>query len=352
LGETLRQEGDLTEALTQVEAVLAQQPDHYQGLQLRGKINAAQGNGTAARADYQRLIELAPENPSGYYHLGLLARVEQRYDEAIAYFDKALQLNPKLMDVFTNKVLTLGAQKKWADARDACAQQLKAVADSPSAQAIIYFMEGQINKSSGDLAAAKTDFQQALEANPNYVLAYYELARLYLKDKDVDSAVAQFEALLAKNPRQYGVHMQLGTIHDLNERPDLAETHYRKALEINPDFAPAANNLAYNLAEQGKSLDEALTLAQKAREKLPEDPGVMDTLGWVYTKKGLYDSGIREFQDSLTKLSDNATIHYHLGVAYAGKGDKENARMAFNKALETKGAEAIADQVKQAMASL
>jgi tetratricopeptide (TPR) repeat protein len=278
--------------------------------------------------------------------------MKKQYDEAIAYFDKALQINPKLMDVFTNKVLTLAAQKKWDAAREACTQQLAVVADSQPARAIVHFMEGQIHKARGDLKAAESAFQKALEANANYVLAYYELARLYLREKDVDSAVAQFETLLEKNPKQFGVHMQLGTIHDLNGRPDLAETHYRKALEINPDFAPAANNLAYNLAEQRKSLDEALTLAQKAREKLPDDPGVMDTLGWVYARKGLWDSAIRELQDSLAKMPDNAAIHYHLGVAYAGKGDKENARMAFNKALETKGAEAVAEQVKEAMGKL
>ncbi len=349
LGETLRREGNFPEALVQVEEVLKDQPDHYQALLLRGNLKAAQRDTEAAGNDYRRLVALQPENPVGYYQLGLLTRLDQKYEEAIGYFDQALQRNPKLMDVFTNKVLTLAAQKKWDEALNACTQQLAVVADSKPAQAIVHFMEGQIHKARNDRKAAELAFRKSVEANANYVQAYYEMARLYLQDNKLDEAVAQYEALLAKDPKQFGSHMQLGTIYDMQGRLDLAETHYREALKINPDFAPAANNLAYNLAEQEKNLDEALLLAQKAREKLPEDPSTMDTLGWVYTKKQLYDSAIRELQDSLAKLPDNAAIHYHLGMALLGKGETEKAREAFGKALAAKDAGTVADRVKKAL---
>ena len=52
--------------------------------------------------------------------------------------------------------------------------------------------------------------------------------------------------------------MMLGTIYDLKKRFDMSEKHYRAALDIDPDFAPAANNLAYLLAAQDKNIDEAL----------------------------------------------------------------------------------------------
>ena len=127
--------------------------------------------------------------------------------------------------------------------------------------------------------------------------------------------------------------MMLGTIYDLKKRFDMSEKHYRAALEINPDFAPAANNLAYLLAAQDKNIDEALGFAQKAKEQLPAEPSVMDTLGWIYYKKGLYDSAISEFKDSLEKLADNATVNYHLGMAYYQKGDKPKAKKQLEKAL-------------------
>ena len=59
--------------------------------------------------------------------------------------------------------------------------------------------------------------------------------------------------------------MVLGTIYDIQKQFDLSEKHYRAALDIDPDFAPAANNLAYLLLTQDKNIDEALGLAQQAK---------------------------------------------------------------------------------------
>jgi tetratricopeptide (TPR) repeat protein len=60
----------------------------------------------------------------------------------------------------------------------------------------------------------------------------------------------------------------------------------------------------------------------------------MDTLGWVYYRKGMYDSAIAEFSDSLEKMPDNPTVIYHLGMAYYKKGELQNARAELKKALK------------------
>jgi tetratricopeptide (TPR) repeat protein len=110
-----------------------------------------------------------------------------------------------------------------------------------------------------------------------------------------------------------------------------AESYYRKALDMRQDFAPAANNLAWVLAEHGGNIDEALGFAQAAKERMPEDPSIMDTLGWIYYKKGLYRSAIVELEQSHEKLQTNPIIAYHLGMAYL----KNNQRQEAKKALET-----------------
>jgi tetratricopeptide (TPR) repeat protein len=146
--------------------------------------------------------------------------------------------------------------------------------------------------------------------------------------------------------------MLLGIIYDLQKRFDLSEKHYTAALEINPEFAPAANNLAFILAEQDKNLDEALVLAQMAKEKIPESPYVMDTLGWVYYRKGLYDSAIGEFTDSLEKIPDNPAVLYHLGMAYYKKGDADKARAELEKALRLDENFIGADEARKVLAEL
>ncbi len=298
------------------------------------------------------MIELAPQNPAGYFRLGRLQRLLKEYDLALANFEKAMSINPKLIDVFTNMVLLYAEKKEFDRALEICDQQIKKVQDTPALLAIIHNFKGGLYLAKGKVKKAEESFKQALKENPNFMRPYYALAGIYLKEKKEDQAIAQYQAVLDKNPKQTGPHMLLGTIYDMQKRFDLSEKHYREALNINPEFAPAANNLAYLLAEKDKNLNEALGFAQKAKEKLSDDPSVMDTLGWVFYKKGLYDNAITEFRDSLEKIPEAAIVHYHLGLAYYKKGDKDSARAALEKSLSLDEKYEGADKARQILSEL
>ncbi|MCP4694905.1 MAG: tetratricopeptide repeat protein, partial [Desulfobacterales bacterium] len=204
----------------------------------------------------------------------------------------------------------------------------------------------------GDKKAAEAELKRVMELDPDNMKAYFALARIYLTDDREEEAIAQYKALLEKDPHNAAPHMMLGIIYYNNKQLDLSEEHYRKALEIDPDFVPAANNLAYMLVERGKDLNVALGYAQKAKENAPDNPLIMDTLGSVYYKKGLYDSAIYEFTDCLVKRPDDPTVHYHLGLALHKKGDKARARSALEKALELNKNFAEADEARRVLEEL
>jgi len=179
---------------------------------------------------------------------------------------------------------------------------------------------------SGQIEKLLPIYETALALNPEDAQILTAIAQYHLRQKDIEKAPQQTRSL-----------MMLGALYEQKGELDLAEQYYRKTLEINPDFAPAANNLAYILTSQGGDINEALMLAKKAKELLPDDPSVMDTLGWIYYKKGLYESAIVEFSDSLEKLPDNPTIHYHLGAAFYQNGESTNAKIQLERALSLDG---------------
>ena len=92
--------------------------------------------------------------------------------------------------------------------------------------------------------------------------------------------------------------------------------------------------------------------ARLAKEALPEDANVMDTLGLVYYKKGFHDNAIAEFRGSLEKLPENATVHYHLGMAYYKKGESDRAREALEEALSLDANFDHADEARKVLAEL
>src|SRR5207248_871255 len=110
------------------------------------------------------------------------------------------------------------------------------------------------------------------------------------------------------------------------------------------------NNLAFVIVDSGGNLDEALSLAQKALQKWPQQPNLVDTLGWIYFKKNLNDSALQVFRGLALKYPDNANFHYHFGMALLQKGDKETARTELKSGLSKKPSAETRQNIETALA--
>ncbi|MBI5745822.1 MAG: tetratricopeptide repeat protein, partial [Nitrospirae bacterium] len=141
-------------------------------------------------------------------------------------------------------------------------------------------------------------------------------------------------------------------IYDSLQDFEKAKIEYEVALKIDPKFAPAANNLAWNYSEHGGNLDVALSLAETAREKLPEDPSIADTLGWIYYKKGAYLRSISLLKEGAEKLESNPLVRYHLGMAYYKNGDKDQAKKELAASLKQNSNYPGADEAKRVLQEL
>ncbi len=334
LSELYLREDNLNGTIDQCREVLTIDSDNYQARLNMGKAFMAQGLIKEAELEFKMLIKKQPENPMGYYRLGIVQRHARHYKDAISSFETALSKNEKLVDVFANLILVYVDQKDFDSALTRCNEQMKKVGNSSIHKAVIYNLKGGVLAAQNKMDQAEAAFNSAIDANPDFLKPYFALAKIYLSSQRQEKAIEQYKSILKKKPDQAGPHMLLGTIYDMQKKYDLSEKHYRSALEINPNFVPAANNLAYLLSSKEESLDEALKLAQLAKSKLPDDASIMDTLGWIYFKKGLYGNAIREFTDSLDKLPGNPIVYYHLGAAYLKNGRKAEAKAQLEKALE------------------
>ncbi|MDA3896835.1 MAG: tetratricopeptide repeat protein, partial [Desulfobacteraceae bacterium] len=329
-------ENSFLQAKESAEAILKLAPDNYQAIKLLGNLYMQENQFDRAKNYFSTLIELAPQNPDGFFLLGLVNKRQQKYEAAVANFEAALAKGHSNINVFVNLVSTLLENNMIDDAIDRCDENLQKIKNQPYSQAVIYDLKGKLYLAQNHITLAEKSFKSAIISNPNYLPPYYSLAKIYFSEGREDKAIRQYENAIGSNAgtRQEMPNMMLGIIFSIKKQWDLAELHYRKALKINPDFVPAANNLAYLLADQDKNLDEALRLAQKAKKILPDDPRIQDTLGWIYVKLGFYEQAIHAFSDSIRHLPDNATLHYHLGMAYYKKGEARQAKAALEQALK------------------
>ena len=124
---------------------------------------------------------------------------------------------------------------------------------------------------------------------------YEMLGQLYIAQKKLNEARTEFEAMAKRQAKPVSALTMSGMILMTQGQSDLAKKKFEEVLAIDPQAVIASNNLAWMYAEAGTDLDTALKLAQTANAQAPDQPELMDTLGWVYYKKGLARQAVRLF---------------------------------------------------------
>ncbi|HBB15701.1 MAG TPA: cytochrome c biogenesis factor, partial [Syntrophus sp. (in: bacteria)] len=106
------------------------------------------------------------------------------------------------------------------------------------------------------------------------------------------------------------------------------------------------------LADGGGNLDEALKFAQIAREAVPEDPSVADTLGWIYYKKGLIETAYPLISEAAVKTKGNPSIRFHHGMVLAKKGKNKEASAELRAALALNPNFSGAEEARKTLTSI
>jgi tetratricopeptide (TPR) repeat protein len=186
-----------------------------------------------------------------------------------------------------------------------------------------------------DYPTAISEYKKVLERAPRSADVWIRLAETHRRTGDSTSASAAFKKAQELAPNNVAPFIQMAMMFDLEGRQPEAKPLYEHVLRLQPDHVIALNNLAYQMAESGADLDQALTMAQRAKQQRPTDNNVADTLGWIYIKKNLSDTAIGIFKDLVQKDPARATYRYHLGMALYQKGDKTQAKKELEQALKS-----------------
>ncbi|HET8548534.1 MAG TPA: tetratricopeptide repeat protein [Bryobacteraceae bacterium] len=204
----------------------------------------------------------------------------------------------------------------------------------------------------GKLDLAQQLYGEALKRNDRIADVWARLGEVQFTNGDAQKAVESFNKAREIDPKLVNAWLGLALVHESKGEQQKARAMYEQVLKLQSDNPIALNNLAYQLAESGTDLDQALALAQKAKQKSPTNPNITDTLGWVYIKKNLHDSAIGLYRELIRTNPQNATFQYHLAMALASKGNKPEARKALEAALKNKPARNEEAKIRELMAKL
>jgi len=355
--------GELTIALDEARAVLRLRPDWELAALFQAQVLQRRSNAEAIQflADYLKMHPNAKDARLSYARLLVN---EKKFNEARSQFEVLLADVPQNADV-TMAVALLAIQAKDYDAAETQLKHLLEMNYKDPDAARFYL--GQLNEERERYGEALKWFgaigpgEHFINSRARYagVLAKQGSladARSYLQQSSAQSPqqrvrLVQAEAQLLRDAREYQEAFNfLGeAVVKLPDAPDLLydhamaaekvnridvlETNLRQLIKIQPGNAHAYNALGYTLADRSERLPEARALIETALKLAPEDPFIMDSMGWVLYRLGQHQEGLAYLQRAFA-LRPDAEIAAHLGEVLWDQGQREQAQKIWSEMLK------------------
>jgi tetratricopeptide (TPR) repeat protein len=145
-----------------------------------------------------------------------------------------------------------------------------------------------------------------------------------------------------------------GICYERSKQWPKAEADLKKALELFPDQPHVLNYLGYSWVDQGLNLDEGMAMIRRAVDQRPDDGYIVDSLGWAYFRIAKYDEAVRYLERAVELKPEDPTINDHLGDAYWRVGRNLEARFQWAHARDLKpeadDAQKIEEKLKTGLA--
>jgi tetratricopeptide (TPR) repeat protein len=307
---------------------VARHPDAKEvWLQLGRELAQARRNADAREA-FRAAEKIAPDEASVAYAIGLLSMQMEDWDDAEAALQRALDKDYQDPNaVYLSLGQTAESRKRFDDALTWYRKVDQA--DWVRAQLRI---------------ATIISRQQGLAAGREY------LANVEPRTSDDRIQVIQAEAQLLRDakawretydmlskaveefPDSYELLYDHAMAAERVDKIDVLETDLKRVIKMKPDYAHAYNALGYTLADRTQRLPEAMAFIQQALKLSPDDPFILDSLGWAQYRQGQFDDALKTLQGAYASRPD-PEIAAHLGEVLWKTGQRDEARKVWKTAL-------------------
>jgi arylsulfatase A-like enzyme/predicted Zn-dependent protease len=264
------------------------------------------------------LAELRAEDPGNESILERLAyvrRTQERWEEARDLCREQLERDPDDASVRRNLAhtyLELGEP-------DAAREQYLLVLDRDPDSARTWGLLASLEEDAGRLDEAIRAAGRAAELEPDTAPRHTELARLHEAADETSEALVAYDRALAIDPALSAAVNGKALLLAHAGRPREAVATLRAGLPALAQDLDTLNNLAWILANESIDPPEGLEIARRAAALAPDDPVVLDTLGWAAIRSGKPAEAIGPLERAWRATGD-AEVQAHLGVALAESG--------------------------------
>jgi tetratricopeptide (TPR) repeat protein/beta-lactamase regulating signal transducer with metallopeptidase domain len=205
--------------------------------------------------------------------------------------------------------------------------------EKSSAGSAEYISQGFSSLKQGKVEDAITQFNRAIDLDPEKAVAYAARGSAYFRLEKLDNAISDYNKAIAINPELEVAYQGRGSVYFLQGQLDNAISDYTRVIKLNPGLVNAYIDRGNIFQEQGK-FDEAISDYSKVLEIHPKDALIYYLRGNAYFQKKQYDDAISDYSKAVELDTRFAVAYQNRGTAYQFKGEYQKALSDCDKAIE------------------
>ncbi len=175
--------------------------------------------------------------------------------------------------------------------------------------------------------------KKAVEIQPENDSLYHSLSLAYMSVEKYDLAIQSMRTAIKLNDNRDSYYFELGALLERSEKYSDAIDNMQRAIELNPMHSNAHNFIGYMYAQEGQYLDKALSHLKKALSIQPRNGYFLDSLGWIYFKKGESEKALTEIKKAMVYVAPDPVLYDHLGDVHYSLKNYEEASGAWKTSL-------------------
>ena len=328
--EAMQRQGDAAGAIALLDQAVADDPGNNDLRMTYARQLLRADRPAEARTQFDYLVERLPNDADVLYALGVLARQAQANDEATGFFMRLIELDKRRAEA-AYQLAEIAAE---AGALPAAIRWYSTVETGDLAVESALQI-GAVRARMGDLTAAREHLRAVRERFGDAAPRSYLLEMTLLRDAgEAAAAMAVLDTAIGRYPDHLGL-LYARALHGLGMgRLAVLERDLRAMLVLDKDNVDALNALGYTLTDLTDRHEEALGYIRRALQLRPEEPAILDSMGWVQYRLGNLVEAERYLRRAFAADAD-AEIAAHLGEVLWQRGECEAAERIWDAVLAT-----------------
>ena len=317
-------------AIRYLNAFLSETPQSRPAAGALAQLYVEQKRYAEARALFQRLLDADPSDRELMFAVGALAYQMRDYPSAERLFVQLKDAGygePGTMAFYLGEIAedtqryddALARYREVTEGERAWAAKLRIAA--------VMAKQGKLDAARRYLASLSPD-----DRDERVQLKQTE-AQLLQDARDYQGAYAVLIGALAGEPDSADLLYDVAMVAEKLDRLDEVESRLKRVIELRPDNAQALNALGYTLVDRTPRAAEGMKLIEKAHALAPQDPFILDSMGWAYFRLGNLEESEKFLQRALAERPD-PEIAAHLGEVLWAKGERDRAQNIWQSQLK------------------